>query len=84
MSCELVDTDNVVKSFDDGVAVKRLVDFLPGYMVFYSYLNGGERLHLSDGMHDLNVTEVFDCIQVLIDRLIVIDALDVSAEGYFS
>lgn len=68
--------------FDEAVAVKRLVGFLPDEPVFYSYLSGREILELSAGMHDLNVTEVFDRLQGLIERLNMNDALDAYAEDY--
>src|SRR3954466_12877192 len=38
-------------AFEDRVAVKRLIGFLPDEPVFYSYLSGLELLELSAGMH---------------------------------
>ncbi len=68
--------------FNDGVAVKRLVGFLPDEPVFYSYLSGREILELSAGMHDLDTKLVFERLEGLIERLNMRDALDAFAEDY--
>src|SRR5262245_62270086 len=45
-------------AFEDRVAVKRLIGFLPDEPVFYSYLSGREVLELSAAMHGFDAAEV--------------------------
>ena len=69
-------------AFDDRVAVKRLVGFLPDEPVFYSYLSGREVLELSAAMHGLAVKETMDRIYPLSVRLQLAEDLDAYAEDY--
>ena len=75
----LVDT---LDSFEDRVAVKRLVGFLPDEPVFYSYLSGRETLELSAAMHGLNVKETMDRIYPLMSRLRLAGDIDLYAEDF--
>lgn len=68
--------------FDDGIAVKCLVGYLPDEPVFYSYLGGREILNLSAGMHRLDIPQVTERLQPLIERLDMTEALDQFAEDY--
>ena len=69
-------------AFEDRVAVKRLVGFLPDEPVFYSYLSGREVLELSAAMHGLDVKETMDRIYPLSVRLQISEDLDNYAEDY--
>lgn len=69
-------------AFDQRVAVKRLVGFLPDEPVFYSYLSGWEILELSAAMHGLDVKATMDRIYPLISRLRLIDDMSNYAEDY--
>ena len=75
-------TINGLDCFDDSVAVKRQVGFLPDEPVFYSYLSGREILQLSAGMHGLKPEVVETRISGLIQRLNMSDALNQFAEDY--
>ncbi len=68
--------------FEDRVAVKQLVGFLPDEPVFYSYLTGLEIIELSAGMHGLSVAESLKSIQPLAKRLGLDTALHQYAEDY--
>jgi ABC-type multidrug transport system ATPase subunit len=69
-------------AFDDRVAVKRLIGFLPDEPVFYSYLSGREVLELSAAMHGLDVGAAMARIEPVIDRMRLADDLDNYAEDY--
>ena len=69
-------------AFEDRVAVKRLIGFLPDEPVFYSYLSGRELLELSAGMHGLDVDAAMDWIVPLAMRLRLADDLDNYAEDF--
>jgi ABC-type multidrug transport system ATPase subunit len=69
-------------AFEDRVAVKRLIGFLPDEPVFYSYLSGGEVLELSAAMHGLDVPTTMDRIGPIIARLRLADDIDNYAEDY--
>jgi ABC-type multidrug transport system ATPase subunit len=69
-------------AFEDRVAVKRLIGFLPDEPVFYSYLSGRELLELSAGMHGLDVDAAMDRIVPLAMRLRLADDLDNYAEDF--
>ena len=69
-------------AFEDRVAVKRLIGFLPDEPVFYSYLSGRELLELSAGMHGLDVEAAMDWIVPLAMRLRLADDLDNYAEDF--
>ncbi len=68
--------------FEDRVAVKGMVGFLPDEPVFYSYLSGWEILELSAGMHDLDVKVAIEDLAPLIRRLGMVEAMDAFAEDY--
>ena len=69
-------------AFEDRVAVKRLVGFLPDEPVFHSYLSGREVLELSGGLHGLTIREITDRMMPLIQRLSMADAMNLFAEDY--
>ena len=69
-------------AFEDRVAVKRLVGFLPDEPVFYSYLSGREVLELSAAMHGLEAPDAVDKLGPLIARLRLTEELDNYAEDY--
>ena len=69
-------------AFEDRVAVKRLVGFLPDEPVFYSYLSGRETLELSAGMHGLDPQATLDRLAPLAKTLGLEDALDRFADDY--
>lgn len=68
--------------FEDRVAVKGLVGFLPDEPVFYSYLSGREILELSAGMHGLDVSVAIKELSPLISRPGMVEAMDSFAEDY--
>src|SRR5688572_6494041 len=69
-------------AFEDRVAVKRLVGFLPDEPVFYSYLSGRETLELSAAMHGLDVGATMDRIYPLMSRLRLASDIDNYAEDF--
>jgi ABC-type multidrug transport system ATPase subunit len=69
-------------AFEDRVAVKRLVGFLPDEPVFYSYLTGREVLELSAGMHGLDVKSTMLRLVPLIKQLDMAMAMHQYAEDY--
>lgn len=69
-------------AFEDRVEVKRLVGFLPDEPVFHSYLSGREVLELSGGLHGLTIREITDRMMPLIQRLDMVDAMNLFAEDY--
>lgn len=69
-------------AFDDRVAVKRLIGFLPDEPIFYSYLSGSELLELSAGMHGLDTNAAMDRVWPLAERLRLADDLGNYAEDY--
>ncbi|WP_395396895.1 ABC transporter ATP-binding protein [Novosphingobium sp. BL-8A] len=69
-------------AFEERVAVKRLIGFLPDEPVFYSYISGRELLELSAGMHGLDPNEAMDWIEPIARRLRLLDDLDAYAEDY--
>ncbi len=69
-------------AFEQRVAVKRLVGFLPDEPVFYSYMSGRETLELSAAMHGLNVGEVMERIYPLMSRLRLAGDIDNYAEEF--
>lgn len=68
--------------FEERVAVKGMVGFLPDEPVFYSYLSGREILELSAGMHNLKVPAALQELSPLITRLGMSEAMDEFAEDY--
>jgi ABC-2 type transport system ATP-binding protein len=73
---------NSLDAFEDRVAAKRLIGFLPDEPVFYSYLSGREILELSSAMHGLNVPQVMTRMGPLIAQLRLSDDIDNYAEDY--
>jgi len=69
-------------AFEDRVAVKRLIGFLPDEPVFYSYLSGRELLALSAGMHGLDADAAVDAIMPVAHRLRLANDLDNYAEDF--
>jgi ABC-2 type transport system ATP-binding protein len=69
-------------AFEDRVAAKRLIGFLPDEPVFYSYLSGREILELSAAMHGLDVPQTMQRIAPLISQLRLADDIDNYAEDY--
>ncbi len=69
-------------AFEERVAVKRLVGFLPDEPVFYSYLSGREILELSAAMHGLDAKRAVAALEPLIARLRLGDAIGRYAEDY--
>lgn len=69
-------------AFDDRVAVKRLIGFLPDEPVFYSYLSGRETLALSAAMHGLNAAATLERLAPMIARLRMTGELGAFAEDY--
>jgi ABC-2 type transport system ATP-binding protein len=69
-------------AFEERVAVKRLVGFLPDEPVFYSYLSGREILELSAAMHGLDVNVTMERVTALIARLRLTEDIDNYAEDY--
>jgi ABC-2 type transport system ATP-binding protein len=69
-------------AFDDRVALKSWIGFLPDEPVFYSYLSAREILQLSAAMHGLDVQATMAAIQPLVDRLRLTDDIDNFAEEY--
>jgi ABC-type multidrug transport system ATPase subunit len=69
-------------AFEDRVAVKRLVGFLPDEPIYYPYLSGREVLELSAGMHGLSPTDVMARLHPLVRQLGLEDSLGRFAEDY--
>jgi ABC-2 type transport system ATP-binding protein len=69
-------------AFEDRVAAKRVIGFLPDEPVFYSYLSGREILELSAAMHGLDVQQTMLRIAPLIGQLRLSDDIDNYAEDY--
>jgi ABC-type multidrug transport system ATPase subunit len=69
-------------AFEDRVATKRLIGFLPDEPIFYSYLSAWELLELSAGMHGLDVDAALAWAQSLARRLRLADDLDDYAEDF--
>jgi ABC-2 type transport system ATP-binding protein len=69
-------------AFEDRVAAKRLIGFLPDEPVFYSYLSGREHLMLSAAMHGLEPEETYRRLASLIVRLRLAEDIDNYAEEY--
>ncbi len=69
-------------AFEDRVATKRLIGFLPDEPVFYSYLSGRETLELSAAMHGLDAREAVERLAPLAERLRLSGELEAYAEDY--
>src|SRR5689334_1180594 len=69
-------------AFEDRVALKRIVGYLPDEPVFYSYLSGREIVELSAGMHELDVAAATARLEPLVARLKLDDAMDRYADDY--
>jgi ABC-2 type transport system ATP-binding protein len=68
-------------AFDDRIAVKRIIGYLPDEPVFYSYLAGREVLQLSAAMHGLDAGAV-ERLEPLVARMRMSDDLALYAEDY--
>ena len=69
-------------AFEQRMAVKRRIGFLPDEPMFYSYLSGREILELSAAMHGLNVPAAMQRLQPLIAQLRLANDLGNYAEDY--
>jgi ABC-2 type transport system ATP-binding protein len=69
-------------AFEDRVAAKRVIGFLPDEPVFYSYLTAREHLKLSAAMHGLDAEDTLDRLEPLIARMRLADDIDNYAEDY--
>jgi ABC-2 type transport system ATP-binding protein len=69
-------------AFEDRVAVKRLIGFLPDEPIFYSYLSGREVLELSAAMHGLDAAATMERLSPIIARLRLAEDIDNYAEEY--
>ena len=69
-------------AFEERIAVKRLIGFLPDEPVFYSYLSGRETLELSAAMHGLDVPVTMQRLQPLVAQLRLANDLGNYAEDY--
>ena len=69
-------------AFEDRVAVKRLIGFLPDEPVFYSYLSGREILELSAAMHGLDPRAALDRMAPVTAKLRLSEDIDNYAEDY--
>ena len=69
-------------AFEDRVATKRLIGFLPDEPVFYSYLSGRETLELSAALHGLDAREAIGRLEPLAERLNLASELGAYAEDY--
>jgi len=69
-------------AFEDRVATKRLIGFLPDEPVFYSYLSGRETLELSAAMHGLDARAAVERLMPLAERLRLYGELGAYAEDY--
>jgi ABC-type multidrug transport system ATPase subunit len=68
--------------FDDRIAVKRVIGFLPDEPVFHSYLTGREIVALTAAMHGLDPNAELVRLASLVARLQLTDALDKFADDY--
>ena len=69
-------------AFEDRVATKRLIGFVPDEPVFFSYLSGRETLELSAAMHGLDANATLAGLTPLVDRMRLRGELDSYAEDY--
>ena len=69
-------------SFDDRLAVKRVLGFLPDEPMFHSYLTGREILELAAAMHGVDVAGAVQRLMPLISRMQLDNALDQYADDY--
>jgi ABC-type multidrug transport system ATPase subunit len=69
-------------AFDDRIAVKRVLGYLPDEPMFHSYLTGREILELSASMHGLEPASELSRLGPLIARMQLTDALGQFADDY--
>jgi len=69
-------------AFDDRLAVKRVLGYLPDEPMFHSYLTGREILELSASMHGLDPAGELHRLGPLIARMQLTDALGQFADDY--
>ena len=68
--------------FDDRVAVKRVLGFLPDEPMFHSYLTGREIFDLTATLHGLDAFASYLRLQNLIERMQMREALGKFADDY--
>jgi ABC-2 type transport system ATP-binding protein len=68
--------------FEDRVAVKRVVGFLPDEPVFHDYLRGIEIIRFVGGMHGLSAAEIQARAWPLLERIELADATNEYAVNY--
>lgn len=73
---------NGLDAFEDRLAVKRSVGYLPDEPMFHSYLSGRDILELSAALHGLDALVELRRLAPLIARLQLADALDRFADDY--
>lgn len=69
-------------AFNDSVAVKTQVGFLPDEPVFYDFMRGREILQFAGEMHGMTRKSISDKITSLAERLQLADALEEFADNY--
>lgn len=69
-------------AFDDRIAVKRVLGYLPDEPMFHSYLTGREILELTASMHGLDPAAESRRLAPLIARMQLADALGKFADDY--
>jgi ABC-2 type transport system ATP-binding protein len=69
-------------AFDDRIAVKRVLGFLPDEPTFHSYLTGREILELSAAMHGLDPAPALRRLSPLVERMQLDTALGQFADDY--
>ncbi len=69
-------------AFDDGVAVKSIVGYLPDEPAFYDFMRGRELIRFVGEMHGLDRPTIEARGKALADRLNLSDALEEFAENY--
>ena len=68
--------------FEQSIAVKRVIGFLPDEPVFYTYLSGQEILELCISLHGLDVAEEMRRLAPIIERLNLSGAMHSFADDY--
>lgn len=68
--------------FEERIAVKRVLGFLPDEPVFHSFLTGREIIELTAAMHGIDASKVIQDMTPLLERLQLREALDRFADDY--
>jgi ABC-type multidrug transport system ATPase subunit len=71
-----------LNAFDDRVALKRMMGYLPDEPIFYAYMSGREILELSAAMHGRLVEPTMQELAPLIEALRLDTELDHYADDY--